>query len=67
MYPACESQAKVVYKETLFVDEHYFFMAVFIREAPIKGNTASECIRTVAATYGCKILQLCEYGEDEYR
>ena len=30
-------------------------MTVFIRRAPVKHNTASECIRTVAATYGCKI------------
>ena len=30
-------------------------MNVFIREAPIEENTASECIRTVAATYGCKM------------
>ena len=27
---------------------------VFIREAPIEENIVSECIRTVAATYGCK-------------
>ena len=26
----------------------------------MEDNTASECIRTVAATYGCKILQLYE-------
>ena len=34
----------------------------------MEGNTASECIRTVAATYGCKILQLneCEANEYEY-
>ena len=30
-------------------------MTVFIRRAPVEDNTASECIRTVAATYGCKI------------
>ena len=33
-------------------------MNVFIREAPIEENIVSECIRTVAATYGCKMLQL---------
>ena len=27
----------------------------------MEDDTASECIRTVAATYGCKILQLYEY------
>ena len=61
MCPAAESDAKVVYKEPLFFDEHKLFMTVFIREAPIEENTASECIRTVAAKYGCKILQLYEY------
>ena len=29
-------------------------MNVFIREAPTEKNIASERIRTVAATYGCK-------------
>ena len=28
----------------------------------MEDNTASECVRTVAATYGCKILQLYEYN-----
>ena len=42
-------------------------MTVFIRRAPVKDNTASECIRTVATTYGCKILQLYEYGANVYR
>ena len=41
-------------------------MSVFIREAPIEENTASECIRTVAAMYDGRILQLYEYGTDEY-
>ena len=27
----------------------------------MKHNTASECIRTVAATYGCNILELYEH------
>ena len=36
-------------------------MTVFIREAPIEENTASEWIRTEAATCSCKIVQLCEY------
>ena len=29
MYPAAESEAKVVYKEPLFIDEHSFFYLVF--------------------------------------
>ena len=37
-----------------------------IGRAPVEDNTASECIRTVAATYGCKILQLYEYGANVY-
>ena len=32
----------------------------------MEDNIASECIRTVAATYGCKILQLCECEANEY-
>ena len=28
--------------------------------------TASECIRTVAITHGCKILQLYEYDANVY-
>ena len=62
MYPYGASEPKVVYKEPLlFVDEHRFLMNVFIPEAPIEKNIASECIRIVAATYGCKNLQLYEY------
>ena len=66
MYPAAESEAKVVNEEPLFVDENYISMTIFIPEAPIEGNTASECIRTVAAMYGCKILQPYEYEANEY-
>ena len=36
-------------------------MIGFIRRAPVEDNTTSECFRTVAATYGRKILQLYEY------
>ena len=43
-----------------------FFMIVFIRKASVEDNIASECIRTVAATYGCNILQLYEYDENVY-
>ena len=32
----------------------------------MEDNTASECVRTVAATYGCKILQLYEYDAIMY-
>ena len=32
----------------------------------MEDNTTSECIRTVAATYGAKILQLYEYEANEY-
>ena len=28
----------------------------------MEDNNASKCVRTVAATYGCKILQLYEYN-----
>ena len=56
MYLAVECEAKVDYKEPLF----------FLREAPIEKKTTLECIRTVAATYACKILQLCEYEANEY-
>ena len=41
-------------------------MSVLIREAPIEENTALECIRTVAAMYDGRILQLYECGTDEY-
>ena len=37
-------------------------MAVFIKIAPVEDSAASESIRTVAATHGCKILQ--PYGCD---
>ena len=40
-------------------------MTVFIGKATGKHNTALECIRTIAATYGCKILQLSEYDANE--
>ena len=44
-----------------------FFMTVLIRRARVEDNTVSECICTVAATYGCKILQLYEYDANMYR
>ena len=41
-------------------------MTVFIRIAPVKDNTALECVRTVNATDGCKILQLYEYDANAH-
>ena len=32
----------------------------------MEDNTASECVRTVAARHGCKILQLYEYDANVY-
>ena len=61
MLPVTESEAKVVDKEQTFVIENYFLWTVFIRGAPVKDSTVLECIRTVAAMYGCKILQLYKY------
>ena len=63
MYPAneygrSESRPFVIYD---------YFMIVFIRRTPEEDDTASECIRTVAATCGCKILQLCEYDVNVYQ
>ena len=57
MYRAAKSEAKVVSKEILLM-RIFFFLTVFIREAPIEEINSSECIRTVALTYGCRILQL---------
>ena len=67
MYQATKFEVTWFIKNhSLFVDEHYFSMDVFIQEALIEENTASGCIRTVAATCGCKILQLCKYEANEY-
>ena len=41
-------------------------MTIFRRRAPVENNTASEYVRTVAAKYGCKILQLYEYDVNVY-
>ena len=32
----------------------------------MEDNTASECVRTVATAYGCKIVQLYEYNAKVY-
>ena len=53
-YSHVSSEMKVVYKEPLFVNEVYFFMTIFIQEAPIEDNASSKCISTLAATCGCK-------------
>ena len=42
------------------------FYDFFIRRAPVEDDTASERIRTVAATYGCKDLQPYEYDAPLY-
>ena len=52
-YPATESGRS---ESGPFVIENYVFVIVFIRGAPVEDDTPSECIRTVAVTYGCKIL-----------
>ena len=62
MHPIAESEAKVVHKEPIFVDQ---FLILFIREARKEDNTTSECVRTVGATYVCKILQLYKYVANE--
>ena len=62
MYPETDSGQN---ESGPFVIDDYF-LTVFIRRAPMKHNTASECIRTVAATYGCKILQLYECDANVY-
>ena len=66
MYMSGAFEPTVVYKEPLFVDEHRFLMNVFIREELIEEDIASECIHTIAATHGCKILQLCKYDANVY-
>ena len=63
MYPATESGRR---ESGPFVIDEYFFMTVLIRRAPVKDNTTSECVRTVAGTYGCKILQLYEGDANVY-
>ena len=65
MYPDAEPEAKVVYKEPLFVNKDHFLGRVFIREAAMEENTSSECIRTIVATCRCKILQLYEYQAND--
>ena len=50
MYPATESGQS---ESGPFVIDDYF-LTVFIRRAPVEDNTASQGIRTVAPTYGCK-------------
>ena len=66
IYLTAESEAKVVYREPIFVIDEYNFMTVFNRRERVEDHCTSECIRTVAATYGCKILQLYEYEANGY-
>ena len=63
MYPE-PNQAKAKVDHLLLTI--IFLMTVFIRRPPVEDVTASECIRNVAATYGCKILQLYEYDAIVY-
>ena len=64
MYPATKSGRSDPAVDHLLLT--IIFMTVLVR-APVEDNTVSECICTVAATYGCKILQLYEYDENMYR
>ena len=57
------AEAKV---EHLFIDD-YFLWLFSLKDHRVEDTTASEGIRTVAATYGCKILQLYEYDANVYR
>ena len=63
MYPATESGRS---ESSPFVIVIFFFMTVFIRSGPAEDNTVSECIRSVTATYACKILQLYEHDANVY-
>ena len=61
MYPATESgRSESGPLTTIFNDRFHN------RRASVKHNTASECIRTIDATYGGKILQLYEYDANMY-
>ena len=62
IYPATKSGRS---ESVQLVIEDYI-LTVFIRRPLVDDNTASECIRTVAATYGCKTLQLYEYDANVY-
>ena len=63
MQPVTESEAKVIKNCHLLLT--IIFMTVFIREHRWRiipyGNAS-----VVAATHGCKILQLYEYEENEH-
>ena len=59
MYP---SEAKVDHLLLAII-----FMTVFIRRTSVEDNTASERIRILAATYGCKILQPYEHDANVYK
>ena len=64
MYPATESGQTE--SGPFVIDDRLFSMTVFIRRATVQDNTTSECVPTVAVTYGCKILQLYEYDANVY-
>ena len=63
MYSATESGRS---ESGPFVIDDFFF-TFFIGRASVEDTAASECIRTVGATHGCKILQLYEYDANVYR
>ena len=63
MYPTNESGRN---ERESFVIDNYFSMTDFVRRAPVEDNTTSECIRTLAAKYGCKILQPYQYDANVY-
>ena len=62
MYPATESGRS---ENGPFVIDDYFYDC-FHQKSTSGGYNASECIRTVGATYGCKILQLYEHDANVY-
>ena len=62
MYPAIESGRS---ESGPFVTDDNFY-DFFVKRVPVEDTTASECIRTVGATYGCNILQLYEYDANVY-
>ena len=63
MYLATESGRS---ESNPFAIDDYFSGLFFIKRPPVDDNTSLECIRSVAATYGCKILQLYEYDANVY-
>ena len=62
-----KSEAKTVYEEPSFVIDDFSLSLFSLEEHRWMINyTVSEWIGTVAAKYGCKILQQYEYEANEY-